>query len=281
MDLRIETLPTAEWMGALLGGRAELSINTCRYDCVNKNWRIPRVMMSEHLVVFHERGFLGLTLEDRRVIVDPGALIWIPPGRIREIWVREMKEPARYYKMRFNLRLDGVELTFSSTSRVARRAWSVANDFQALSDEVLDGGSHHQERSRALLASFSAMAFREFERGGDAERRLDDRQKRTLDRFMSENVHAALRSADLADHLNLSLDYFSRLFKQTYGMAPRSYLKRHRIRHAASRLLESNARVKELAHELSYDNINLFCRQFREEMKASPNQYRRRHAGRR
>ena len=91
----------------------------------------------------------------------------------------------------------------------------------------------------------------------------------------SHDLHArGIMPADLAARVQLSLDYFSRLFRKTYGVAPKTYLKRERMRVASHMLAETDASVKQVAAELGFENVSFFCRQFRSVYALSPARYR-------
>jgi AraC family transcriptional regulator len=99
-------------------------------------------------------------------------------------------------------------------------------------------------------------------------------QRQRLNRFIDDHIAEAIAPADLARECELSLDYFSRIFRRTYGVAPRTWLIRERMRQAATRLVETDRTVAQVAHEFGVDNLSLFCRQFRSVMGCTPTVYR-------
>jgi len=81
--------------------------------------------------------------------------------------------------------------------------------------------------------------------------------------------------AELAKRLQLSPDYFARLFRQATGLSPRAWMTRERIRLAALQLVESNRNISEVAEAFGYNNVFFFSQQFKDVMKMSPSAYQR------
>jgi len=103
---------------------------------------------------------------------------------------------------------------------------------------------------------------------------LNFNQQRKLNKFIHEHVHERLSSVELAQVVGLSQDYFTRLFKQTYGMSPRKKLVHERIHVASTRLVETQQTITEIAEGLGYTDIYLFSRQFKQITGLSPRKFR-------
>ena len=89
-----------------------------------------------------------------------------------------------------------------------------------------------------------------------------------------DHFRATVGVDDLAAAAGFSRYHFSRLFKQSTGLAPGEYLLQLRLRHAARQLAESPLRVKEVARESGFADVNYFCRRFRKSYGVSPRQFR-------
>lgn len=275
MKDKLEIVSKAEWLDILVDKDTEYSINTCRYDCRNFDWVLPHYQLKEHLLVFHEQGFLELKLKEKNVRVEPGTMIWFPPGASRTLWGEKSKLSLHHYKIRFNIWRDDTEYTFTNSSLVRKNAWDILPYFQLLVKEHDKNNQFHDQQIKTLISTLSIAFFNLPESCPRGHKSLNNLQQAIINNFIAVNIQVGIGPRDLADELNLTLDYFSRVFKNTYGITPQGYIKQEKIYYAASFLIESNISVKELANELNYANINLFCRQFKDIIKMTPTQYRR------
>ena len=69
--------------------------------------------------------------------------------------------------------------------------------------------------------------------------------------------------------------YFSRLFKNYFGMTFSEYVSRERIEKAGKMLRESDMSVSEIAAEAGFSNMNMFYKKFREYKGCLPAEYRK------
>ena len=84
-----------------------------------------------------------------------------------------------------------------------------------------------------------------------------------------------LTLSDLARLAALTPYHFLRTFEQVTGVTPHQYVRRSRLREAATRLVSENAKVIEVAYESGFRDVSNFNRAFRAEFDASPRGYRR------
>ena len=79
----------------------------------------------------------------------------------------------------------------------------------------------------------------------------------------------------VAAHVNLNPEYFSRAFKAEVGQTFVNYLTDIRLRHSV-RLLENTAlRVQDIAQQVGYYNASYFSTTFKKKYGMSPYEYRR------
>lgn len=96
-----------------------------------------------------------------------------------------------------------------------------------------------------------------------------------LSQWISENLHARLDVASLAERLHLSPRQFTRRFRATFGSTPRQYIEHRRIEAAKALLEHSPSELKRIALQCGYSGEQAMCRSFVRHLGKSPNAYRR------
>lgn len=79
----------------------------------------------------------------------------------------------------------------------------------------------------------------------------------------------------LADEVNLSQSYLSRIFKQYFGMPFRDYIFNERIKQSKILLLSSDKKIYEVCESVGFDDPNYFSTIFKKATGYSPNGYRK------
>jgi AraC-like DNA-binding protein len=92
--------------------------------------------------------------------------------------------------------------------------------------------------------------------------------------YLQHNVHRALSLSEMAQHAQLSVSHFSRLFKEQTGYSPMDYFIHLKIQEACKLLVLSRLSISEIAYELGYEDPYYFSRIFKKVMGTSPLQYR-------
>jgi len=94
-------------------------------------------------------------------------------------------------------------------------------------------------------------------------------------RFAEQHLGGKIVLADVARHVALSADHFSRLFRSALGMPFGEYVNRCRVAHAQRLLAGSARRVAEVSFACGFESVPHFNRVFRRITGASPTRYRR------
>jgi AraC family transcriptional regulator len=99
------------------------------------------------------------------------------------------------------------------------------------------------------------------------------RVSRTV-REIDRRADAALSLATLATEAGLSRYHFLRTFERLTGLTPHQYVRRTRLREAATRLLTESGRVLDVALDCGFGDVSNFNRAFRTEFGVSPRVFR-------
>jgi AraC family transcriptional regulator len=154
-------------------------------------------------------------------------------------------------------------------------AWEVNAFFDKLIAELSSALTFRSERIRSLLALIATTVLRLHASTSEGKRILSPSQRQRILDLAGRHVTGRLSVREMARELRLSPVYFTRLFRETFGVSPRRWLVDERMRHAAQLLAETNLNVSEVAYRLGYSDIFLFSRQFKKSTGSSPRSFRR------
>ncbi|MBQ8748100.1 MAG: helix-turn-helix transcriptional regulator [Clostridia bacterium] len=93
--------------------------------------------------------------------------------------------------------------------------------------------------------------------------------------YLRENYSMHMSVSDLASHMFLSRDYFSKLFRNTTGMTVTAFLKQLRINESCRLLLETDQSVLEIAQYCGFHDMKHFYTAFRSQTGKTPGEYRK------
>ncbi len=94
-------------------------------------------------------------------------------------------------------------------------------------------------------------------------------------RAIERRPDGALELSGLAREAGLSPYHFLRTFERLTGITPHQYVRRARLRDAASRLAAERKRVLDIALDCGFGDVSNFNRAFRTEFGVSPKNFRR------
>lgn len=102
-------------------------------------------------------------------------------------------------------------------------------------------------------------------------------QKRLLElkADLQQSLHLPHTNKTLAQRLNVSEDYFIRLFKQLFGESPQKYVQRLRHQAAKRYLLETDEKIERIGALVGYDDLHNFSHVFKKWQGISPQHYRK------
>lgn len=96
----------------------------------------------------------------------------------------------------------------------------------------------------------------------------------TIIQYINNNICKQFTLQELADYVNLSPYYFSRLFKKEVGHAPLDYVSITKINYAKMMLRTTKLSVAEIGESLGYSSSASFINAFKLRRGISPNKYR-------
>lgn len=92
--------------------------------------------------------------------------------------------------------------------------------------------------------------------------------------FILDNIADPITVKDVADHVGLSAEYFTKLFKKETGQNIKEFITLMKVEAAKDMLERSNLSVGMVALELGYSNFSHFSQVFRKYENVTPSEYR-------
>lgn len=92
--------------------------------------------------------------------------------------------------------------------------------------------------------------------------------------YIQEHYAEPLELNHLAKIYGTSDSYFSRTFKQHFGIAPMAFVNKIRLHYARLFLTTSNMRIHDIALRCGFEKLEYFCYVFKKSEGCTPSQYR-------
>ena len=191
-----------------------------------------------------------------------------------------IRPPAVQGLVEFSPRSEFIELWFRGINSELEHHSAVMNihgcshlvlEFETLIRSHRAEPTHTTEHAYRLAALFESAANNNREQGQG----LSQAQRQTIETWTRDHIRFDPQPVDLAAMLDLSADWFSRLFRISYGISARSWLNHQRIAAVAQEIQESDQSIAELALDYGFQNASHFARQFRRVLGSSPRDWRK------
>ncbi|MFF7738381.1 helix-turn-helix domain-containing protein [Streptomyces sp. NPDC007984] len=228
--------------------------------------------LPDHLVQFVAAGACTVSAHGEHRPLTAGSVLWIRPGTpfvLRGAGLR----PTTVH--RFRLTGDPATDAPLGPALCLEDAWDLRAAFDALTAELPSTQPYRDELVRGLLLVLFSALFRRASWRPDGVL-LSASARYAVEDYVDSTLAQRPRVSDLARVAGLSPDYFSRVFRRTFGMPPREWIVARRVQRAAVLLQRHDRSVAQVAAELGYTDSFLFSRQFKAVTGLAPLNYRSR-----
>lgn len=236
------------------------------------DWSISRAKIDFHDLTFVISGKACYYINDEKVIVEAGDLLYIPEGCIREAHTFE-ESPMHCYPFNFHWAApyNNVHLPFGYVRkkmitkeileyiREFKQVWMNKQPFYALQARALFELILHRLLSNHHLQSATL---------------IDPRIKKAT-YYITEHYSEDITVGSLAEQANLNPVYFGKLFRESTGSTCKEYLNRIRINNAEMMLSSGDFNVSETAERCGFHDISYFSNLFKLMKGYSPSSVRK------
>lgn len=98
--------------------------------------------------------------------------------------------------------------------------------------------------------------------------------RRDFQKYIEEHYQQDITLKELAEEWHYSPNYLGNIFKQEFGKGFSEYLAEYRMKKAALLLKNHETKIYEVAHQVGYNNISSFIKQFKQAYEVTPAEYR-------
>lgn len=91
--------------------------------------------------------------------------------------------------------------------------------------------------------------------------------------YIRDNLSERMQLKDVADYLHLSTRHLSRLFKTELGQSFNNYVRKEKIRQAATLLMETDLSIQAVAEMTGFDTVHYFTTVFKKEIGVTPGKF--------
>ena len=92
--------------------------------------------------------------------------------------------------------------------------------------------------------------------------------------YIEKNSHTEISISDVANSINLSVFYFSRLFKKATGFSPYEYIFKSKISKSNHLLLYTEMNIEDIAIKTGFCSANTFIKAFKRTEATTPMKFR-------
>ena len=272
MKSMIQTMTACSSFSELMAAlpvRAKPRVNAVHDVSHRKYWGLKRRKGVRDFILAYIRGGNGayhcFQEEQQSVPIEAGRLVLISPD-CPHVATQGDQVPDL-----ISLRCDFIDLQSGSELRAPQPFFlSILPDypepFARLFDEILRCDRFRQRNesySRLADAALAHLLHALWVAYEETREPHDDIRLERARRLMDRNLCDPFDLDQIAATTGLSKPWFTRRFRQQYGMTPQTYFYRAKMKLAYLLLTESGLSVKETAHRLGYADAFIFSNQFK------------------
>ena len=241
-------------------------------------------------IIYIKKGTLEVIIDDSHYSGKTGDIYVVNPRQIHMMETEDLG--VEYYTVLFDMSLiefvnmDESEKYFSALKDEKLRLTTdiktvgVYKDIIQIIEDMIELNSRcgklYKMDTRIKVLELMRLLFAKL----SEDRRNDDafiknREVRKLIlTYIEENYMEKISLYDIAQIAHMSEKYFSRFFKDNFGMTFVEYVNRVRLEKAAVLLKNTDDSVTEVAMQVGYANISYFIRSFKKAFGVSPHKFR-------
>ena len=247
---------------------------------------------NEYEIHYFIEGDGHFLIDPKRYSINPNKAYLVAPHEFHSIIPEQNSRPISYFAIRFVM--DDASTLFQELIALATRTGSLLNikrSFRLYFDDiihmyhfntpVMKEAAEHLFQSLLLYICCTARNMKKSNEHpeGKTVSPLSSNLKiihvKKAISMMQNTVEKNLQIRDIAAELNISYEYFIRIFQQEIKMPPAQYYKKLKISAASDLLISSTKSIKEIASKFDFADQFHFSHIFKKYIGISPVEYRK------
>ena len=271
------------FLAACANPALHIEVLTNRYRRVEHPWGLHDRIWDYHVIYFVMQHEVVVQTDEEVALMRPQSFMWLAPHVRHSLYPPDAchgDKKVRLIHIVLKVTLAQQDISSPYPLIVAHQAGDMQAPMRMFHEQLQIESMHSSSLQRNLLSIIAAMAFNHrASKSGEFERGLDYTQRERLTELLSSNNAHELHPRDLAREVGLSHDYFTRLFTNSFGMSPRSWLHQERLNQAVTLLESTQETISDIAVACGYPDVFPFSKQFKKRFGVSPSNFRKNSQG--
>ena len=241
-------------------------------------------------VIYIKKGMLKVIIDDTEYMGNEGDVFLVNPGQIHMMSTKDLT--TEYYTLLFDIKLiefeqkDEVNDYFKAINEEELRLITCIRQHvsyekirryieEIISMNIMKNKLYKFDTKVKILQILRLLLGNSYMLAED--RRYEGKNKeikRLILTYIEENYNSRITLTDVANIAHMSEKYFSRFFKENFGINFIDYITRVRLEKAAILLRTTDNSVTDIALKCGYTNISYFIRSFKKSFEVSPHKFR-------
>ncbi|QGQ95600.1 AraC family transcriptional regulator [Paenibacillus psychroresistens] len=243
-------------------------------------WRIPSRQIMHAVIWYMEEGEIRFSINGINHEAKAGQLIFLPPQSVitghavsSQIGIISINFAAELSLLKGRIWSDIFKLPIAYP---AYDMTIIEPVIRSMLRESTDSSFAQAMLLQSNLQRLLAIMFNQYFQFNDTKLlpNLDPRVQAVIE-YISLQPEITPILAELCGVVQISESYLRKLFIDSTGMPPLTFIHQFKMEQAEKRLLSSTEKVAEIAYQLGYKDANYFSRLFKKKTCYTPNDYRK------
>lgn len=264
----------------------EIIFNNDRYRILSQRQNLDFDMEQAHLhdeyelyyLFYGERYFI---IKDRTWLMPAGSVAILDANQIHRAFSGTHSPHRRFILCVKKANIDPVTEQLCKVfldGRILRLRSTHQSAFETIINKALDECEKDDKYSHLYInmLAHELLIFinRAVETDNEPPQDYDYRIFKII-QYINEHSSEQLSLGDVAQHFDLSVSHFSKLFKSSTGYAFVEYLNNIRVKNARELLVNENLSITDISSDAGFENVSYFGKVFKSIVGMSPSEYRK------